>query len=71
MPKSGVPESMIAFADSIAYVQASGSPGPFERKTPSGRRASASFAVVVAGTTRTSQPDAARRRRMFRLIPKS
>ena len=62
---------MSAFAASIAYVQGSGSPGPFERKTPSGEKASASAAGVVAGTTVTTQPAAARLRRMFRFIPKS
>ena len=37
---------------------AAGSPGPFERKTPSGSRASTSAAGVDAGTTSTRQPDA-------------
>ena len=39
----------------------SGSPGPLERKTPSGPMASASSAGVSHGTTVTSQPTAARR----------
>ena len=37
---------------------AAGSPGPFERNTPSGSRASTSAAVVDAGTTSTRQPSA-------------
>ena len=36
------------------WPSAAGSPGPFDRKTPSGRRASTSAAGVVAGTTSTS-----------------
>jgi carbamoyl-phosphate synthase small subunit len=46
-------------------------PGPFEKKMPSGSSASASLAVVVAGTTVTSHPPATRWRRMFRFMPKS
>ena len=62
---------MIRLDDSMAYVHGSGSPGPFERKTPSGLKASVSSADVVAGTTVTSQPDAASMRTMLRFIPKS
>ena len=52
-------------------VSGSGSPGPLERKTPSGLRARTSSAVVEAGTTVTSQPEVTRRRRMLCLMPKS
>jgi hypothetical protein len=48
---------------------AAGSPGPFDRKTPSGFWASTSSAVVVAGMTVTSQPALARQRRMLRFAP--
>ena len=40
-----------------ACASGSGSPGPFERKTPSGLSASTSSAEVSAGTTVTRQPD--------------
>ena len=40
---------------SIAYEQGSGSPGPLDKKTPSGFKSSISSAVVIAGTTITSQ----------------
>ena len=39
---------------------AAGSPGPFDRKSPSGSSASTSSAVAVAGSTVTSQPALAR-----------
>src|SRR5512143_3509354 len=55
----------------VAYVAAAGSPGPFERKIPSGFNASASDADVVAGTTVTSKPAPTRQRRMLCLMPKS
>ena len=47
-----------------------GSPGPLDRKTPSGWRASTSADVVDAGTTSTV-PSPARWRTIVRLIPKS
>jgi len=46
-----------------------GSPGPLERKTPSGLRARTSSAEVCAGTTVTRQPSWASMRRMFFLMP--
>ena len=48
-----------------------GSPGPFERKTPSGFIAKTSLAEVEAGTTVTRQPDCENSRRLFILTPKS
>ena len=71
MPKIGTPASRNARIASIAYVQGSGSPGPFDRKTPSGTSASTSAAGVCAGTTVMRQPWSASRRRMLRLMPKS
>jgi len=58
-------------ADSTAYPTAAGSPGPFDRNTPSGFIASTSRAGVAAGTTLTRQPEERSRRRMPRLMPKS
>jgi len=54
-----------------AYPTAAGSPGPFERKTPSGCKARTSAARAVAGRTVSRQPESTRHRRMFRLMPKS
>src|SRR6266550_5086880 len=45
---------------SAAPATAAGSPGPLDRNTPSGPRASTSAAGVGAGTTSTTQPTAAR-----------
>ena len=56
---------------SAAPATAAGSPGPFERNTPSGSRARTSAAGVDAGTTSTWQPAPTRWRRIVRLIPKS
>lgn len=50
-------------------VTAAGSPGPFERNTPSGASASTSAAGVLAGTTVTRRPRSAGSRRMLRLMP--
>src|ERR1043166_5456894 len=48
-----------------------GSPGPFDRYTPSGRIASTSAAGVEAGTTLTRQPSRASSFSEFRFTPKS
>ena len=48
---------------------AAGSPGPLDRKTPSGWWRRMSSAVAVAGTTVTRQPAEARQRRMLRFAP--
>jgi hypothetical protein len=50
--------------------RAAGSPGPLERNTPSGSRASTSEAEVPAGTTVTV-PSAASWRTMVAFTPKS
>ena len=50
---------------------AAGSPGPFERNTPSGLWARISSPVAVAGSTVTRQPWSASSRRMLRLISKT
>lgn len=72
IPKVGMPLSITARIVGTAYSPvAAGSPGPLERKTPSGWWASTSSAVAVAGSTVTLQPWSARRRRMLRFTPKS
>ena len=48
---------------------AAGSPGPFDRNTPSGLSAMMSSAEVFAGTTVILQPEPASSRRMLRLMP--
>jgi len=45
--------------------------GTVGEEDPSGSNASASAALVVAGTTVTSQPALARSRRMLRFMPRS
>ena len=71
MPKTGIEVfSSTSLIIGTAYSPvAAGSPGPFERKRPSGSWASTSSAVAVAGSTVTSQPAEARQRRMLRLAP--
>src|SRR5689334_11631947 len=70
MPKRGVlPRSVLIV--SIAYVTGAGSPGPFERNTPSGLSDRISSALVAAGTTVTRQPESTRHRRMLRFNPRS
>ena len=64
---SGIDDLLIT---GTAYLPVSaGSPGPFDRNTPSGFIAMMSSAEVVAGTTVTLQPVPASRRRMLRLMP--
>ena len=70
MPNVGVPESITFLMTGTAYLPVSaGSPGPFDRNTPSGFIARMSSAEVVAGTTVTLQPTPASSRRMLRLMP--
>ena len=72
-PAQGQGEQLVAEADAedghlaeeprtvlTTYVTAAGSPGPFERKTPSGCELSTSRALVRAGSTVTRMPRAAR-----------
>ncbi len=56
---------------SAVYRTAAGSPGPFDTKTPSGRRSRMSLAEELAGTTVSRHPESARQRRMLRLMPQS
>jgi hypothetical protein len=49
----------------------SGSPGPLERKRPSGAMAMMADASVAAGTTTTSNPARSRQRAILYLRPKS
>ena len=69
MPKMGTRPTRSATA-AVGPPSAAGSPGPLERKTPSGSSASASPAVVPAGTTVTV-PSVVRRSTMVVLTPKS
>ena len=48
---------------------AAGSPGPFDRKKPSGSWAMISSNEAVAGTTVTRAPASTRLRKMLRLAP--
>ncbi len=69
IPNTGTSPTSAPIA-AVAYGTVAGSPGPLERKTPSGRRASTSAAGVDAGTTSTvAMRD--RWRRIVVLIPKS
>ena len=70
MPKVGRPEATTSLITGTAYSPvAAGSPGPFDKNTPSGLSAKMSSAGVVAGTTVTLQPTPASKRRMLRLMP--
>src|ERR671926_137494 len=58
MPNKGLPVSSSFWITGTAYSPvAAGSPGPFDRNTPSGLRARTSSAEAVAGTTVTLQPE--------------
>ncbi len=52
-------------------VQAAGSPGPLEKKIPSGRIDRTSAGGVNAGTTVTLHAESTKKRKLFRLTPKS
>ena len=56
---------------SITGVTSSGSPGPLERKIPSGFMLSTSAGAVFHGTTVTLQPLALRERMILSLMPQS
>ena len=67
---SACPKSITFWITGTAYLPvAAGSPGPLDRKTPSGFIARMSSADVVAGTTVILQPSPASSRRMLRLMP--
>ncbi|MNL29472.1 hypothetical protein D3C87_1511550 [compost metagenome] len=70
MPKVGMSVLMISWITGTAYSPvAAGSPGPFDRKMPSGFSARMSSAEVWAGTIVTLQSRPVKRRRMLRLTP--
>ncbi|CPU65028.1 Uncharacterised protein [Mycobacteroides abscessus] len=71
MPKNGVPRSRTPRSSSTSWVAALGSPGPFEKNTPSGAYASMSAIVEAAGTTCTRTPRWARRWGVIDLMPRS
>ncbi|MNT85450.1 hypothetical protein D3C72_2256180 [compost metagenome] len=71
MPNSGLSDLIRFWITGTAYSPvAAGSPGPFDRKMPSGLSARMSSALVDAGTTVTLQSRPAKRRRMLRFTPK-
>ena len=69
MPKTGksVVSKMVLIIGTAYSPVAAGSPGPFDRKTPSGLWANTSSAVAVAGNTVTSHPADAKQRKIVRL----
>ena len=70
MPNSGLPVSSIARITGTAYSPvAAGSPGPLDRKNPSGASAITCSNEAVAGTTDTRAPASARLRKMLCLEP--
>ena len=69
MPKTGTRPTRSATA-AAGPGSAAGSPGPLERKTPSGSSARTSSAVVAAGTTVTV-PSVVSRSTMVAFTPKS
>src|SRR2546421_2952711 len=71
MPNTGTPAPSTPRIASTAYPAAAGSPGPLLKNTPSGEAARMSVALLVAGSTRTSQPRAARFRGVDALMPRS
>src|SRR5690606_30906460 len=71
MPNSGLPVPNIFFVVSTAQGIAAGSPGPFDKKYPSGFHLLNSSKLVSAGKTLTKQFRAARFLSIFFLIPKS
>ena len=70
MPNTG---TLPSSCSTWAYVPstASGSPGPFDRNTPSGAMVSTSAAGVSHGTQVTPQPARTRFSRMERFAPQS
>ena len=70
MPNTGTSPSNFSTWEYVPST-ASGSPGPFDRNTPSGSMASTSSAGVSHGTTVSSQPERTRFWRMERFAPQS
>ena len=61
----------ICFISSIVSVTFSGSPGPFEKNTPSGFKLAISSGFVLYGTTVTLQPLLFKLLTIFNFIPQS
>ncbi len=71
MPKNGTFAARTARSVSTACVADDGSPGPFEKKTPSGFIARISSAVMDDGTTLTLTPRRASNSGVIDLMPRS
>ena len=71
MPKIGTDDFNNSRISPTSLFIDAGSPGPFERKMPSGFIATASAADVAAGTTVVRHPSLASSRREFLFTPKS
>src|SRR5580700_5360009 len=71
MPNTGTPAVSTPSIASTAYPAAAGSPGPLEKKTPSGPVARICAVVDVAGSTCTRQPRAAIAAGVAALMPRS
>ena len=70
-PNIGVFVSTSFLISSITLFMDAGSPGPFDKKIPSGLSATTSLADVSAGTTVTRHPNFENSRREFVFTPKS
>jgi hypothetical protein len=71
IPKNGTRRSRTSRNSETGPVEAAGSPGPLEKKTPSAPVASTSSRVADAGSTCTSTPRSAIRRGVIALMPRS
>ena len=70
MPNKGFFASSICWITGTAYSPvAAGSPGPFDRKKPSGLWLITSSNDAVAGSTVTRAPASTKLRKMLRLAP--
>ncbi|CPU54331.1 Uncharacterised protein [Mycobacteroides abscessus] len=71
MPNSGILRSNTARVTETTWSAVAGSPGPLDRKTPSGASASSSSGLIEAGTTCTRMPRRAKLRGVLVLMPRS
>ena len=71
IPKSGIRRSSTCRVSATGASAVAGSPGPLDRKNPSGASASISSIVADAGSTCVSMPRAAIMRGVLDLIPTS
>jgi hypothetical protein len=71
IPNVGTPELTTVRIASTGPVSVAGSPGPFERKTPSGFAARICSAVDEDGITVTLHPSVVKYLRLLYLTPKS